>query len=53
MPYVRAFLEEASIALIADVVEQLHHETGISRVELWQRMRDMARTARTAREIWM
>jgi len=53
MPYVRAFLEEASIALIADVVEQLHHETGISRVELWQRMRDMARTARTARGIWM
>jgi len=53
MPYVRAFLEEASIALIADVVEQLHHETGVNRVELWQRMRDMARTVHTFREIWL
>lgn len=36
MPYVRAFLEEAPLALIADVVEQLHHETGVNRIELWQ-----------------
>jgi len=53
MPCVRAFLEEASIALIADVVEQLHHETSVDRVELWQRMRDMARAAHTVRDTWL
>lgn len=53
MPYVRAFLDEAPIGQIADVVEQLHHETGVNRVELWQRMRDMARAANTIREIWL
>ena len=52
-PYVRAFLEEAPIALIADVVEQLHHETGVDRFELWQQMRDMACVTHTVREIWL
>lgn len=52
-PYVRAFLEEAPVALIADVVEQLHHETGVDRGDLWQRMRGMARVAHIPREIWL
>ena len=53
MPYVRAFLEEAPITLIADVVEQLHHETSVDRVDLWQHMRDMARAAHTTQGIWL
>jgi len=52
MPYVRAFLDEASIGQIADVVEQLHHENGIARVDLWQQMRDMAKAVHAVREIW-
>lgn len=53
MPCVRAFLEEASIALIADVVEQLHHETSVDRVELWQCMRGMAKAVHTRRDTWL
>lgn len=53
MPYLRAFLEEAPLALLAAVVEQLHHENGVSRVKLWQHMRDMSRTAHTTRDIWL
>ena len=53
MPYVRAFLEEAPLALIAAVVEQLHHQNGVSRVKLWQHMRDMGRAAHTTRDIWL
>lgn len=52
-PYVRTFLEEAPISLIADVIEQLHHQTGVNRVEFWQHMRDMARAVNTVREIWL
>ncbi|WP_436155183.1 helix-turn-helix domain-containing protein [Polaromonas sp. LjRoot131] len=52
-PYVRTFLEEAPISLIADVIEQLHHETGVNRVEFWQHMRDMAIAVNTIREIWL
>ncbi|MDO8767648.1 MAG: helix-turn-helix transcriptional regulator [Burkholderiaceae bacterium] len=53
MPHVRTFLDEAHVSQIADVVEQLHHETSIHRVELWQRMRDMARAGHTTRDFWL
>ncbi|MDO8768682.1 MAG: helix-turn-helix transcriptional regulator [Burkholderiaceae bacterium] len=52
-PHVLTFLDEAHVSQIADVVEKLHHETGINRVEAWQRMREMARAARTVRDIWL
>lgn len=52
-PHVRAFLDEAHVSQIADVVEQLHHETGVQRIELWQRMRDMARAGHVTRDIWL
>jgi len=52
-PYVRTFLEEASVSLMADVVEQLHHETSITRAELWRRIRGMAGAAHTARDMWL
>lgn len=53
LPHVRTYLDEAHISQIADVVEQLHFETKVDRVELWKRMRSMARVAGTAREIWL
>lgn len=52
MPHVRTFLGEAHVSQIADVVEQLHHETGVQRIELWQGMRDMARAGHIDRDLW-
>jgi transcriptional regulator with XRE-family HTH domain len=52
-PHVRTFLDEAHISQIADVVEQLHHETGVNRVELWRHIRGMARAAHTVRDVWL
>jgi len=52
-PHVRTFLDEAHVFQIADVVEQLYHETGINRADVWQRMRNMAKAAHIVREIWM
>lgn len=52
-PHVLTFLDEAPVFLIADVVEWLRHETSVNRVEVWQRMRDMARATDTARDIWL
>jgi transcriptional regulator with XRE-family HTH domain len=52
-PHVRTFLDEAHVSQIADVVEELHHEAGVHRIELWQRMRDMARAGCVTRDIWL
>lgn len=52
-PHVRTFLDEAFVSQIADVVEQLHQETNVDRVELWDNMRSMARARGTVREIWL
>lgn len=52
-PHVRTFLDEAHMSQIADVVEQLHHEAGVNRVQLWQQLRDMARAMKTVRDIWL
>lgn len=52
-PHVCTFLDEAHVSQIADVVEQLHHETSVHRIELWQRIRDMARAGCVTRDIWL
>lgn len=52
MPHIRTFLDEASAAMLARVVEQLHQENGVERLETWQRMRHMAQALKTIRTIW-
>lgn len=52
-PHVRTYLDEAHVSQIAEVIEQLHFETKVDRVELWMRMRSMARAAGTARDVWL
>jgi transcriptional regulator with XRE-family HTH domain len=52
LPHVRALLEEAPTSLLADVVEQLHAENGIERSELWGRMKKIARSVHSYRELW-
>ena len=52
LPHVRSLLEEASVSLLASVVEQLHEEDGMDRVSAWQHMRELARSMKTGRDIW-
>jgi hypothetical protein len=42
LPHVRALLDEASPALLAAVVEQLHLEDGVERAQVWRTMRALA-----------
>jgi len=51
-PHVRTFLDEASVTMLAGVVEQLHQENGVERIQTWQRMRHMAQALKTIRTIW-
>jgi transcriptional regulator with XRE-family HTH domain len=45
-------LDEAPIALLAAVVEQLHTELNIERARLWKTLRTLAKDLKSDREIW-
>lgn len=51
-PHLYALLDEAPVSLLASLVEQVHDETGIERAQVWQRMRELAHSLKSAREIW-
>jgi transcriptional regulator with XRE-family HTH domain len=51
-PHVRAVLEEAPIALLAAVAEQLSFEEHVERSAVWGQMRTMARALQSYREVW-
>ena len=51
-PHVYALLDEASVSLLASVVEQLHREEGVERAQVWKRMRELAHRLKSSREIW-
>jgi transcriptional regulator with XRE-family HTH domain len=52
LPHLHTLLEEAPISLLAGVVEELHLKHGIDRVQIWSRMRGLARQFLTGREQW-
>jgi transcriptional regulator with XRE-family HTH domain len=52
MPHVRSLLEEASVALLAEVVEDLHARRGTPHADVWRRMRQLAQEFMVSREIW-
>lgn len=52
VPHVYALLDEASISLLASVVEQLHKEAGVERAQVWTTMRLLAKRFKSSREIW-
>jgi transcriptional regulator with XRE-family HTH domain len=51
-PHVATLLDEATPALLAAVVEQLHAQEGVPRAEVWARMRELARGSKSARGLW-
>lgn len=51
-PHLGTLLDEAPVALLASVVEQLHREEGVDRTRIWKRMRELAQTRQSLRDLW-
>lgn len=51
-PHLHALLDEAPVSLLADVVEQLHHENGQPREQVWKTMRRLAGQLQGSRDLW-
>lgn len=52
-PHIYTLLEEAPVSLLASVVEELHMEAGVERVQVWKKMRALARRLKSNRELWL
>ncbi len=52
LPHLHTLLDEAPVALLAAVVEQLHIDHGNERALVWQRMRMLAGQLKTSRALW-
>lgn len=51
-PQLNALLEEASVRMLASIVEQIHAEEAVPRAELWARLRELARQLGCVRDLW-
>jgi transcriptional regulator with XRE-family HTH domain len=51
-PQMNALLEEASVQMLASIVEQVHAEEGVPRTELWARLRELAEQLDCVRDLW-
>ena len=51
-PHVNTLLEDASVPLLASVVEQLHESSGLERAQIWAQMRSIARRLGSRRDLW-
>jgi transcriptional regulator with XRE-family HTH domain len=52
VPHLNALLEDASVSLLAAVIEQLHDKTGVQRSQLWSTLRSLAQRFGCRRDIW-
>ena len=50
-PHLGTLLDEAPVALLASVVEQLHREDGADRSPVWKRLRELAQTRQSLRDL--
>ena len=51
-PHLRALLDEVPMPVLGQLVEQVHHASGLTRSALWSRMRELARQLHASREVW-
>ena len=51
-PQMNALLEEASVQMLASVVEQVHLEEGVPRTDLWACLRELAEQLGCVRDLW-
>lgn len=52
VPHLRTLLQEAPVAILADVVDELEREQEAPRRETWKRMRILAHALRCDRRLW-
>jgi len=52
IPHVRTLLQEAPVAVLADVVDQLEREHSAPKKETWKRMRLLAAVLKSDRRLW-
>lgn len=50
--HVNEVLESASVALLADVVSEVHEASGLDRKQIWSHMRLLAKGLGTRRDLW-
>ena len=52
IPHLRTLLQEAPVALLADIVDELERSDGIPKPETWKRMRMLASVLKCDRRLW-
>lgn len=52
IPHMRTLLQEAPVAILADLVEELQQTHGVPRPDTWKRMRMLAGALKCDRRLW-
>lgn len=52
IPHLRTLLQEAPVAILADVADELHQLHGVPRSDAWKRMRMLALVLKCNRRLW-
>lgn len=52
IPHLNTLLEDASVALLASVADELHEDPGVDRALVWSHLRAIARRLGCRRELW-
>lgn len=52
IPHLRTLLQEAPVAILADIAEELERSHGIPRPDTWKRMRTLAGVLKCDRPLW-
>ena len=52
IPHLRALLQEAPVAILSDLAQELEQSDGIARADTWKRMRTLAAALQCDRKLW-
>jgi transcriptional regulator with XRE-family HTH domain len=52
IPHLRTLLEEAPVAILADIADALERSDGIPQAQTWRRMRMLAGVLKSGRRLW-
>jgi transcriptional regulator with XRE-family HTH domain len=52
IPHLRTLLQEAPIAILADLVDEMHHVHNVPKADTWKRMRMLAGVLKCDRRLW-
>lgn len=53
LPHIYTLLEEAPVSLLASIVEELHLVLAVERIQVWKKMRELARRLKSSRDLWL